>query len=130
LKKPLRLKIKYTFAAIKTNFSPMKKIFSLALVAAIATLVSCGPSAEEKAAMEKAKQDSIAAVQKAHDDSLEAANKSVMEKAKADSTAAADAKAREDSIQEATKKKPAAPKKVTNQQKMDDAKKAAKKQRG
>ena len=55
----------------------MKKIFSLALVAAIATLVSCGPSAEEKAAMEKAKQDSIAAVQKAHDDSLEAANKSV-----------------------------------------------------
>ena len=79
--------------------SQMKKLFSLALVAVIATLVSCGPSAEEKAAMEKAKQDSVAAVQKAHDDSVTAANAAV-EKAKQDSINAANMeKAKQDSIE-------------------------------
>jgi hypothetical protein len=40
----------------------MKKILSLLITAGIATLIACGPSAEEKAAAEKARQDSINAV--------------------------------------------------------------------
>jgi hypothetical protein len=42
----------------------MKKVFSIIAVAAVATFVACGPSAEEKAKMEeraKQIQDSIAA---------------------------------------------------------------------
>ena len=42
----------------------MKKVFSIIAVAAVATLVACGPSAEEKAKMEeraKQIQDSISA---------------------------------------------------------------------
>lgn len=42
----------------------MKKVFSIIAVAAVATFVACGPSAEEKAQMEeraKEIQDSIAA---------------------------------------------------------------------
>lgn len=42
----------------------MKKVFSIIAVAAVATFVACGPSAEEKAQMEeraKEMQDSIAA---------------------------------------------------------------------
>lgn len=38
----------------------MKKLLSVLLIAGMASLVACGPSAEEKAAKEKAKQDSIA----------------------------------------------------------------------
>ena len=40
----------------------MKKVLSIALVAGMFAIYSCGPSAEEKAAAEKAKADSIAAV--------------------------------------------------------------------
>jgi hypothetical protein len=66
----------------------MKKLLSLVVVAGLAALVACGPSAEEKAAAEKAKQDSIAKVEK--------------EKAMQDSIAAADLmKAKEDSIAKA-----------------------------
>ena len=43
----------------------MKKVLSLVAIAAMTTLVACGPSAEEKAATEKAKQDSIAAAEAA-----------------------------------------------------------------
>jgi outer membrane phospholipase A len=52
----------------------MKKLFTLVAVASISALVACGPSAEEKQAMEKAKQDSIAAVeaQKAAEDAAKA----------------------------------------------------------
>ena len=39
----------------------MKKSITLVAVAGMFTFVACGPSAEEKAAKEKAKQDSIAA---------------------------------------------------------------------
>jgi len=39
----------------------MKKLFTLMAVAAMFAMVSCGPSADEKAAAEKATQDSIAA---------------------------------------------------------------------
>lgn len=51
----------------------MKKIASLLLSVAVSSmlLVSCGPSAEEKAKAEQAMKDSIAtAIQKAMDDSL------------------------------------------------------------
>jgi hypothetical protein len=61
----------------------MKKLFTLVAVASFSALVACGPSAEEKAAMEKAKQDSIAAVEAAH-----AAEEAAKAQAMSDSTAA------------------------------------------
>ena len=92
----------------------MKKIFTLVAVASMFTFVACGPSAEEKAAMEKAKQDSIAAVEAA-----KAAEEAAKAQAIADSTAAyaaaeeAKAKAMADSIaayEEAHKKSASKPK--------------------
>ena len=62
----------------------MNKVLSIVAVAGMLAFTSCGPSAEEKAAAEKAKQDSIAAAQKAVDDSIAAANAAI-EKAKQDS---------------------------------------------
>ena len=44
----------------------MKKVFTLVAVASMFAFVACGPSAEEKAAKEKAIQDSIAAVEAAN----------------------------------------------------------------
>ena len=41
----------------------MKKVFSTLLVASMFAIVACGPSAEDKAAAEKATQDSIAAAE-------------------------------------------------------------------
>ena len=81
---------------------PMKKLVTLVAVAGMFAFTACGPSAEEKAAMEKAKQDSIAAAQaaaaeaqaameKAKQDSMMMAQQAAMEKAKADSMAAAEA---------------------------------------
>ena len=79
----------------------MKKLITLVAVAGMFSFYACGPSAEEKAAMEKAKQDSIAAVeaanaaaeaakQQAMQDSIAAVEKAAREKAVADSTAAAE----------------------------------------
>jgi hypothetical protein len=83
----------------------MKKIYSLVMISGMLALAACGPSAEEKAAMEKARQDSIERVQKATQDSIETANKAAMDKMKADSTATANMeKARQDSMQAAQKK--------------------------
>ena len=62
----------------------MKKLFSLLVIVGMAAMIACGPSAQEKAAKEKAKQDSIAKVQKAKDDSIAA-----VKKVKDDSIAAA-----------------------------------------
>jgi hypothetical protein len=91
----------------------MKKLLSLILVAGVVTLISCGPSAEEKAAMEKAKQDSIDRVEKARMDSIEEVNKAAAEKARQDSIAAADMeKARQDSIEAANKKRTSSKPKV------------------
>lgn len=95
------MKIKYTFAQIliKITNKTMKKVFTLVAVASMFTIVACGPSAEEKAAAEKAKQDSIAAVEAA-----KAAEEAAKAQAIADSTAAyaaaeeAKAKAAADSI--------------------------------
>ncbi len=63
--------------------SKMKKIFTLVAVASISALVACGPSAEQKAAAEKAKQDSITAADAAAKAAADAAAK-----ASQDSTAA------------------------------------------
>jgi hypothetical protein len=83
----------------------MKKLLSLILVAGVVTFISCGPSAEEKAAMDKARQDSIDKVEKARLDSIEEVNKAAIEKMRADSAAQADmAKARIDSLEAANKK--------------------------
>ncbi|MEO8086401.1 MAG: hypothetical protein ABI763_06260 [Bacteroidota bacterium] len=106
----------------------MKRITTMILAAGMFTFVACGPSAEEKAAAEKAKQDSVAAVQKMADDSIAAATAAaekatmdsmnmVMERMKADSIAAADAKH-------------AKPKPKTIEQKKKEDMKILKKQKG
>ena len=84
----------------------MKKLFTLVAVAGMFTFVACGPSAEEKAAKEKAQQDSIAAVEAA-----KAAEEAAKAQSIADSTAkygeaqAAKQKAMDDSIAAAKDKK-------------------------
>ena len=90
----------------------MKKVFSTLLVAGMIAIYGCGPSAEEKAAMEKAKQDSIAMVQKAAEEQAAAEANAAAEKAKQDAQAAADMeKARADSMAAAAKKMPSKSKK-------------------
>lgn len=69
--------------SIKNN---MKKISFILSIVCIVSLSSCGPSAEEKAAAEKATQDSIATSVKATQDSINAG----IEKAKQDSMKAAE----------------------------------------
>jgi hypothetical protein len=90
----------------------MKKLFSLLVIAGLAAMISCGPSAEEKAAKEKAKLDSIAKVEK---EKKIADSILMVEQAKQDSIVKA--KAIEDSIAKAKEqkgnKKPA-PKKPVN----------------
>lgn len=57
-----------------TKFLEMKKLVTLFTLAAMFAIVSCGPSAQERAAAEKAKLDSIAAAQaQAYADSVAAA---------------------------------------------------------
>ena len=50
----------------------MKKILTLVLLAGMASFYACGPSAEQKAAAEKAKQDSIAAAESVNKAAMEA----------------------------------------------------------
>ena len=75
----------------------MKKLLALALVAGMVAFISCGPSKKDQEAKEKAKQDSIATVEKAKKeaDSLAAVQK---EKIRLDSL-------KQDSIAKAEKKK-------------------------
>lgn len=84
----------------------MKKVFTLVALAGMFTFVACGPSAEEIAKIEKAKQDSIAAVesQKAAEEAarIEAEAKA---KASADSAAAAAEAAAKAAEEEAAKSK-------------------------
>jgi hypothetical protein len=95
----------------------MKKLFAFFLFAGMMSFIACGPSAEEKAAKEKAIQDSIAAVQEqAKQDSINAA----VEKVKMDSINAAIEKAKQDSIMAAeAKSKKSAPKKATTPKPVD-----------
>ena len=77
----------------------MKKSLTIVAFASMLAIVACGPSAAEKQAKEKAMQDSIAMVEKAAADSVAAAAAAdqakmaaeAMEKAKQDSIAAAEA---------------------------------------
>ena len=106
----------------------MKKLFSILLSAGIVMLIACGPSADEKAKMDKERQDSLDRVTKAMNDSIAKVQEAAMEKQKADSTAAAQMeKARQDSMEAAAKKKPV---KKTNEQKMKEDKKVLEKQKG
>ena len=73
----------------------MKKLFTIVAVAGMLAFYACGPSAEEKAAMQKAQDDSVAAAQAA-----QAEAQAAMEKAKQDSMMAADAAAKEKAMQD------------------------------
>lgn len=100
----------------------MKKILSLVLIAGFTALIACGPSAEEKAAAEKARQDSINVVAKMAADSMNAAQ-ALIEKARQDSIMMV---LQADSIAKATMvKKPGikAKPKTTTQKKIEEAKK-------
>jgi len=65
----------------------MKKLLSLIMLAGMFTFVACGPSAEDKAAQQKAEQDSIAAA----DSIMKAAEAQAMQAAQPDSMTAAPA---------------------------------------
>ncbi len=100
----------------------MKKVLSLLLVAGMASIIACGPSAEEKAAAEKAIQDSIANVEKMQADSLAAVEMAAQEAAAAaekmvaDSIAAVEAAAASKKV---TKPKP----KTKEEKKIEETKK-------
>lgn len=55
----------------------MKKVFLFLTIVGITAVVACGPSAEDKAAQEKAMQDSIAAA----DAAMQAAEEAAMQAA-------------------------------------------------
>jgi hypothetical protein len=104
----------------------MKKILSLLLIGGFAALIACGPSAEEKAAAEKMRQDSInAAMAQITADSLAQVNAAMMEKARQDSMAMV---AHADSVAqaEAAKKPASKPKaKTAVEKKVEEAKKVS-----
>jgi hypothetical protein len=90
----------------------MKKLFTLVAVAAMFAFVACGPSAEEKAAKEKATQDSIAAVEAANAAEEAAKAQAMVDSGNAYAAAQeAEAKRVADSIEAATPKKGAKKKK-------------------
>jgi len=62
----------------------MKKVIFTLLIGGMFSIYSCGPSAEEKAAAEKATQDSIAAAAQATSNTLPAGDS--MQKAMADTS--------------------------------------------
>lgn len=70
----------------------MKKVLSLVVLGGMFAVYACGPSAEEKAKAEQAKQDSIAQVEAANKAAQEAA--AMQAQAKQDSTAKADSLAK------------------------------------
>ena len=76
----------------------MKKILTLALAAGMFSFYACGPSAEEKAAAEKATQDSIANADAAQKAAAEAAMQQAMADSMAKAAEAAKAQATADSI--------------------------------
>jgi hypothetical protein len=78
----------------------MKNILGLALIAGMFAFTSCGPSAEEKAAAEKAIQDSIAAAEA----QMKAVEEAARAQAEQDSLAAAAAAAAVDTVAAAVAK--------------------------
>ena len=73
----------------------MKNILGLALIAGMFAFTACGPSAEEKAAAEKAVQDSIAAAdaQKAAEEEAARAEQAMQDSIAAAAAAATDSTA-------------------------------------
>lgn len=65
----------------------MKKLLIVMIAGAMFAVVACGPSAEEKAAQEQARLDSIAKVEQAIQDSIAAAEAAAAEAAAMDTTA-------------------------------------------
>jgi len=65
----------------------MKKVFALLLVAGMFAVVSCGPSAEDKAKAEKATQDSLAQIVTADSLAKVAAEQATADSLKAVATA-------------------------------------------
>lgn len=111
----------------------MKKVFTLMAVASMFAFVACGPSAEEKAAKEKATQDSISAVEDANA-AVEAAKAQAMVDSTNAANAAAEAEAARvsDSIAAANAKgtKPVKVKTKTNEQHIKEVKKDLNNDRG
>lgn len=103
----------------------MKKVLTLVAVAGMFSFIACGPSAEEIAAKEKAKQDSIAAVeaQKAAEEAAKAAEEAAKAAEEAKQKAIQDsiAKAAEEAAAKASKGKPAP--KTQEQKVKEEAKK-------
>lgn len=108
----------------------MKKFFAPVALFATLFVVSCGPSAEEKAAAEQKRQDSIQAVEQARQDSIKAVEEAAKMQMRQDSLA----KVAADSIaaaEEAAKKpkgskpkvKPAPEKEQKDASKVGDLKK-------
>lgn len=105
----------------------MKKLLTIISASCVAMIVSCGPSAEEQAKIEQARQDSINQVlEQARQDSMNMA----MEQARQDSMAAATAmqdslrnQAIQDSIA-AIANKPKPKPKTIEQKKKEEVKKA------
>lgn len=81
-------------------YKDMRKTLLFVSIAGMACLVACGPSAEQKAAAEKAKADSIAAAHRA-DSLAQAAKKMHMD----DSIKAAQMKAAADTVKPMEDKK-------------------------
>ena len=75
----------------------MKKVFTLVALAGMFTFVACGPSQAEKDAAEKAKNDSVAAVQ-----AQQAAEEAQKQQMLADSTAKFDADAKAKMVADST----------------------------
>ena len=103
--------ISFVSKLIKKN---MKKTLSIFALAGITLVSACGPSAEELAKKEQATKDSIAAVEKTRQDSLDSVMKAQMTAdsiAQAEATALADAEAEAaKTTKSSTPKKPAAKK--------------------
>ena len=90
----------------------MKKIFTLLLIAGMASFIACGPSAKEKA--EAAKQDSIRIADSIAKETAKADSiAQIAEKAKQDSIAKADSIANAEKTKAVTKTKTKAKKEVT-----------------
>ncbi len=99
----------------------MKKTLSIFAIAGITLVSACGPSAEELAKKEQATKDSIAAVEKARQDSLELATMKAQMTADSIANAAA---INDDASKSSTPNKPAVKKdepKLTQEEKTENA---------
>jgi hypothetical protein len=101
----------------------MKKLLSLILIAGTCSFMSCGPSKEQQEAAQKAKEDSIAQVaaaeaQKAMQDSM-----AMVQKAMEDSVNAAKMKAMQDSMAMMQEKMNKPKPKTKEEKKMEETKK-------